>query len=157
MLCRNQHLHIVSMPLGLLLVLGCAKLDLTERLPWTQGEQAKLPDRILPMWSDTILYQRGKPGVRGFGGRLYFYDEQNQEPIKVDGSLAVYAFDADENDPSQPAPKKQYKFTADQVRTHYSKSKLGHSYSVWLPWEEIGGPRNKSVLLYDSRAATAVS
>ena len=31
--------------------------------------------------------------------------------------------------------------------SHYSKSKLGHSYSVWLPWDETGGPQKEISLI----------
>ena len=38
---------------------------------------------------------------------------------------------------------RKYVFTADQLPDHYSKSALGHSYSVWLPWDEVGGPQRQ--------------
>ena len=136
---NHPYLRLVLVQLGLLLAIGCAELDLHGKLPWTQTAPPPLPERILPMWTDTIFYQPGQPGVRGFGGRIFFYGEKDQDPIKVDGSLTVYAFDADENHPDDPTPKKQFVFTADQLAKHYSKCKLGHSYSVWLPWDEVGG------------------
>lgn len=125
-------------------MVGCQSFEFEgdAPLPWLDSttDQEKIPGRILAIWTDTVLHQPGKPGVRGFGGRLYFYDDEDTEPIKVDGGVMIYAFDADDFDPSRPEPLKRYVFTPDQLRTHYSRTSMGHSYSIWLPWDEIGGP-----------------
>ncbi len=34
----------------------------------------------------------GKPVTRGFGGRIYFYNDRSQA-VPVDGELVVYGFD----------------------------------------------------------------
>ena len=116
-------------------------------MPWSKSKKPTIPAKILPIWSDTVLYQKGAPGVRGFGGRVLFYDERDDEPIKVDGSLIVYAFDAEVHDPSNSKPEKQFAITADQLEQHYSRSKLGHSYSIWLPWDVVGGPSRQISLV----------
>ena len=50
-----------------------------------------LPTIVLPIWTDTVLHQTGKPAVRGFGARVYFYEREGADPIQVDGSITVYA------------------------------------------------------------------
>ena len=40
-------------------------------------------------------------------------------------------------------PLRKYVFTADQFASHMSKTSIGPSYSVWLPWGEVGGPQMK--------------
>jgi hypothetical protein len=139
MIYRNYHVRLFALYLGLGLLVGCAKLDLADKLPWAQPDDLALPHRILPMWSETVRHERGYAAVRGFGGRIFFYGEDDRDPVKVDGSLTVYAFDAEELNPEKAAAKKQYVFTADQFARHHSKCKLGHSYSVWLPWDKVGG------------------
>jgi hypothetical protein len=122
---------------------GCTALDLAEvEMPWSDdGEEfAEVPERIVSFWSDTVLHQQGLPGVRGFGGRVFFYGADSEDPVKVDGALVVYAFDAEHNDPAQQKPLKKFVFTADQLAKHESHTKIGDSYSVWLPWDEVGGP-----------------
>jgi hypothetical protein len=132
----------------LLIVLsGCARWDLRDPWPWNESEQLQVPDRVLPMWTDTILYQPGQPGIRGFGARVYFYGQDKKEPIEVDGSLIVYAFDAEKAQGGIPIPEKKYVFTADQLPVHHSKTNLGHSYSIWLPWDEVGGPARQISLI----------
>lgn len=135
-----SHRGLLILPLLVwTLVSGCARLNLPQKIFAKQEPQPVTPERILPMWTDTVLYQAGKVGVRGFGARIYFYGE-NEEPIQVDGGLTVYAFDAERPDGRMPAPEKKFVFSPEQFKTHYSKTNLGHSYSVWLPWDEVGGP-----------------
>ncbi len=107
---------------------------------WKKEESKPLPDRILAVWTDSVLHQPNQPGVRGFGGRIYFYEKEETTPIEVDGSFAVYVFDANNDSTSDQKPLRKFVFTADQFATHMSKTSLGPSYSVWLPWEEVGGP-----------------
>lgn len=102
-------------------------------------EEAVVPTRMMVMWTDTILHQPNQSGVRGFGARIYFYDEESPDPVKVDGGLAVYAFDADDLTPKSPKPKRKFVFTADQVAQYMSHTSMGTSYSVWCPWDEVGG------------------
>lgn len=116
--------------------------------PWKKEDEPKpLPDRILAVWSDSVLHQKGLPGVRGFGGRIYFYQKDNTDPIEVDGSLAVYVFDADDTSPATQQPLRKFVFTPDQFASHMSKTSIGPSYSVWLPWSEVGGPQMRLSLI----------
>jgi hypothetical protein len=122
---------------------GCASWDLSKSLHWPFGNDEKpaKPEKVLAMWTDTVLYHSNDAPIRGFGGRLMFYEAKNEKPVKVDGKLTVYAFVEDSRQPDNARPDRKYVFTADQLPAHYSKSTIGHSYSVWLPWDEVGGPQ----------------
>lgn len=98
-----------------------------------------VPDRMMVIWTDTVLHQPQQPGIRGFGGRAYFYNGKNSEPIEVDGGLAVYAFDANNMSVDQNKPERKFVFTADQLNEHLSHGDMGPSYSIWLPWDQVGG------------------
>lgn len=115
--------------------------------PWDKEEPKELPDRILAVWSDTVLHQKGLPGVRGFGGRIYFYKKDSTDPIEVDGGLAVYVFDADDLSPASQQPLRKFVFTSDQFESHMSKTSIGPSYSVWIPMSEVGGPQMRLSLI----------
>jgi hypothetical protein len=128
------------------LLSGCTSFlaDGGSLIPWFEGETV-LPTRMNTFWSNTVLQEPGKPGVRGMGGRVMFYTSQNKEPITVEGTLTVYAYDQTEEKRVEPARK--YVFSADQIAKHYSKSDLGHSYSFWLPWSETDGPPKRLTLI----------
>ena len=132
------------------LVAGCAEL----RLPLIDSQpKPQVPTNATALWSDTILYQPGQPGVRGFGGRVMFYNDESKEPIAIDGTVTVYAFNNADPDKPPTVPERKFVFTPDQLPGHYSKSKLGHSYSFWLPWNKVGGsPEQLSLMLrFDGR------
>jgi len=128
---------------------GCqfAPKQSTATWPWQKDVAKALPERIVPVWTDSVLHQPSQPGVRGFGGRVYFYGKEKTDPIEVDGSFAVYVFDAEDNALSDQKPRRKFVFTADQFKTHMSKTSMGPSYSVWIPWGEVGGePRRLSLI-----------
>lgn len=119
-----------------------------EKMKLFGGEKPpQVPDRMMAIWTDTVLHQPQQPGVRGFGGRVYFYRGEKPDPIVVDGGLVVYAFDGDDVSASANKPEKKYVLTADQFAEHMSYTDLGPSYSVWLPWDEIGGPNRQLSLI----------
>ena len=141
---------IVCIATGIFHATGCqfAPKKMPSVWPWKKEDEPKpLPDRILAVWSDSVLHQKGLPGVRGFGGRVYFYQKDNTDPIEVDGSLAVYVFDADDTSPATQQPLRKFVFTPDQFASHMSKTSIGPSYSVWLPWSEVGGPQMRLSLI----------
>lgn len=132
------------------LACGCAQWDLMEQSPFDSfAEESKtvIPDRIIPIWTHTVLSQPSKPGVRGFGGRVMFYNGDQQKPVKVDGTLTVYAFDGSLGGTATGKPERKYVFTPEQLANHYSETMLGHSYSFWLPWDQAGGEQRKLSLL----------
>jgi hypothetical protein len=128
---------------------GCqlAPKDKPIKWPWKKDDAKPLPERMLPVWTDTVLHQPNQPGIRGFGGRIYFYAKDNTDPIEIDGSLAVYAFDADDISVNSQKPLRKFVFTADQFNEHMSKTSIGPSYSIWLPWGEVGGPPRRLSLI----------
>jgi len=124
---------------------GCGALDdgWQKKLPWSTEptvveSQYERPMRMAAIWTADVLTTPGQPTVRGFGGRLYFYNQKSQ-PIPVDGQLVVYAYDDSIEAKSRKTPDRKYAFTPDQFTQHYSESELGASYSVWLPWDRVGG------------------
>ena len=139
--------------LGLCLLIccsGCQSLTTTKQWNWpwdSKNKAPEVPDRILPIWTDTIMHQPGKPGIRGFGGRVYFYAGEESQAVEVDGGLVVYVFDSDKMDPHSPSPEKKYVFTPEHMKNHMSEAPLGKSYSIWLPWDEVGGESRSLTLV----------
>jgi hypothetical protein len=129
--------------------IGCSQFDLRQAIPWGAGENGELekPMKVVAIWTDAVRYEGEQVPTRGFGGRLWFYASEDGKPIKVKGSLVVYAFDDTLGDPSKVVPDRKYAFTPEQFARHYSKSTIGHSYSIWLPWDAAGGEQGKMTLV----------
>jgi len=119
------------------------------RAPWPFGKNDKpgKPDKIIAIWSDTVMTRAGQAPLRGFGGRLLFYENKKEDPVKIDGTLVVYAFDDTGRDAEHAKPDRKYVYLPEQLPAHYSKSKVGHSYSFWLPWDEVGGLQKEITLI----------
>ncbi len=112
-----------------------------------KSEDSQPPQTMAAIWKDSVFEKPGTHSVRGFGARIFFYDEDNQA-VKADGELVVYGFD-DSNELKEDNSKadRKYVFQADKFQTHFSETDLGPSYSVWIPWEKVGGFRKTITLI----------
>ncbi len=105
------------------------------------------PTRIVAIWSHDVLNTPGQLATAGFGGRIYFYNDKNQA-IPVDGILTIHGYDDTQGPQAQGKyPDKTYVFTKDQLKHHYGESELGCSYSIWIPWQAVGGDQRKVSLV----------
>lgn len=138
-----------SAALLLVVLSGCAEFNLRDKMPGWMGKTGEFrrPMRVVAIWSETVLNTPGQPSIRGFGARLMFYEDKKEKPIKVSGTLTVYAFDEAGRTKTDSRPDRKYVFNADQMEKHYSKSELGHSYSVWIPWDPVGGESKEISLI----------
>jgi hypothetical protein len=131
----------------LLLLAGCSEFDKQAGFPWLTGKKnAPAAKSMTAMWTETVMSQAGQPSTRGFGGRLHFFGEDDKKPLKVKGTLTVYAFEGDDKTASVK-PQKKYIFLPEQLESHESESSLGPSYSFWLPWDAVGGPQKQFSLI----------
>jgi hypothetical protein len=105
------------------------------------------PSGVAVVWTGALLEKEASLATRGFGGMLTFYGEDKKKPVRVDGQLTVYAYGNLSPDHDNSTPDRKYVFTAEQLKTHYSEGALGPSYSVWIPWDGAGGPRQEIGLI----------
>lgn len=155
----NRYLH--HSPLFAALVcsliaasVGCQstgqKLSNVNPLPKMLGKEENAeygrPERVVATWAEAVLHRNGE-GTRGFGGRLFFYDRASTKPIRVEGQLVVYAFAEDGRAATDHKPTKRFVFPPEQFAKHQSESEIGPSYSVWLPWDVVGGPQSEVSLI----------
>lgn len=103
------------------------------------------PEKMLAVWKDSVRTQEGRPPMRGFGGRLYLYD-QDGSAIRAEGDLVIYGFDDSVTDREGSKADQKIVLRNKQFQQSYSESALGPSYNVWIDWDEVGGP-DKSVTL----------
>jgi hypothetical protein len=111
-----------------------------------------IPVTMTAIWTDSVYEKAGEPSVKGFGGRIFFYNA-NQKLVKADGELIIYGFDDSSKNSTDGTADKKFVYQQDKFQTHYSENKLGASYSVWVPWEPIGGYRKAITLIPMFRTA----
>jgi hypothetical protein len=129
---------------------GCAEFNLVDKVKSLRIKETgefRHPLRMAAFWTDTVRTEAGQVPKRGFGGRLMFYDDGMVKPVKVKGTLVVYAFDESHRDPRNPRPDRKFVFPAEEFEQHYSKSNLGHSYSFYIEWDDVGGESKEISLI----------
>ena len=101
---------------------------------------------IVAAWEPAV--SNGENAQRGFGGRVYFYD-QEMRPVKIKGMVIVYAFEEDGRAPGDARPNEGIVFDSKTLSGVYKKSMLGHSYNLWVPLDSEGpdGPAKKVSLI----------
>jgi len=146
------------MAIAVLFVAGCAatefkpldnvakNLRLIKDQSEDQASEYATPTQMVAIWSDAVYTQPGNPPIRGFGGRVYFYNEKS-EAVPVEGQLVVYSYDDSDQSTPAEAPDRKFVFTPEQLTQYFSPSELGASYSIWLPLDEVGGVRKAITLL----------
>ncbi len=125
-----------------------AKTSLASKMPWAKKDAKPKPypnpAKMAVTWTPDTLVQTGRTPTRGFGGRIYFYDEK-AHAVPVEGTLVIHGFDEAAEDPTDRV--KRFEFTPDQFTRHYSQSDLGASYSIWVPWDAVGGEQQRVSLI----------
>jgi len=115
---------------------------------WPAGQQKpQQPTSVVAIWTEGVVHQSAGPPMRGLMGRVIFYGGDGTKPVKVDGTLTVYAFDETGRGKSDTKPDRKYVFTPEQLANHYDPVKVGPAYAVWVPWDEAGGLRKDMSLI----------
>ena len=122
------------------------KLAITSKDEKVKESAYQAPARLIAIWSEAMYTQPGQRPTRGFGGRLYFYNAKDQT-VPVEGQLVVYAYDDSQDGRPSQTPSRKFAFTPEQFTQHYSATELGASYSIWIPWDQVGG-EEKQVSLF---------
>jgi hypothetical protein len=102
------------------------------------------PVKLAVTWTPDTIIQTGQTPTRGFGGRIFFYDEKSKS-VPVEGTLVVHGFDDSSEHDANDA--KRFEFTPEQFTRHFSQGDLGASYSIWIPWDAIGGEKKRISLV----------
>jgi len=107
----------------------------------------KIPKSMVGIWQTSTYEKVGSKSIRGFGGRFYFYDVNN-EPVRVNGDLTIYGYD-DHNrtDSGDGKADRKFVFKADSLNNHFSESAFGESYSFFVPWDNVGGEERTITLI----------
>lgn len=159
-LSRYSKVLVLTSLTATLVLTGCAGVKNSMRLSskdsaWNpveklvaEREKESAPTQPVTMivtWKGSV-YETVGATSRGFGGRIFFYDEA-ENAVPAEGELTVYGFDDTNKKSGDSSPDKKFVFRASEFQTHKSENALGVSYSIWVPWEKIGGYRKTISLI----------
>jgi len=159
-LSKFNTLTVLASLTAALALTGCAGVKNSMRLSskdsvWNpvaklKAEKEKEAEPAEPMtmvatWKGSVLETAGV-NSRGFGGRIFFYDAANNA-VEAEGELTVYGFDDTKKKAGDSGADKKFVFRASEFQTHKSDNGLGASYSIWIPWEKVGGYRKTISLI----------
>ena len=138
--CRLLPSAVCGLPslLCLLFFTGCMS---ALKAPQVDLSALKAPGpvtTVVAAWEPAVSSSENP--MRGFGGRVYFYDQEKNRPVKAKGTVVVYAFDEEGRAPRDSKPNEGFVFDEKTLNSKgvYKKSKLGHSYNLWIPWDSAG-------------------
>jgi len=133
----------------LLFLTGCVS---ALNMPQVDFSTLKPPGPVVTVvaaWEPAV--SNGENPMRGFGGRVYLYDQEMSRPVKAKGMLVVYIFDEEGRLPGDEKPNEGLVFDDKTLDSKgiYKKSKMGHSYNLWVPVDAAGpdGPAKKVSLI----------
>lgn len=144
----TKQIWVTSTLASMLFVTGCqgflpgaktSKKQESQKESWFSfgKKEYQEPHKIAVVWSEDVMVSPGSKPTRGFGGRIYFYNDHSQA-IPVDGDLVVYGYDDSTKGRvinTKREADKRFRFTAEQFTEHFTETDLGASYSVWIPWD----------------------
>jgi len=125
----------------LLLSSGCTTVTPPKTLKTVFYERPKTPGHMTAFWNPyTQTNPHGDVPLRGVGGRILFYGEKDEsEPIKVNGDVTVYLFDAHDPVPTRSVPIRHAKFEKKVLAAFYRKDNQDfHGYEFFVPVDELG-------------------
>ncbi len=159
-LSRFKTLMVLTSLTAALALTGCAGVKNSMRLSgkdsmWNPVAKLKAekekeaepaePVTMVVTWKGSV-YETAGAKARGFGGRIFFYDADNNA-VEADGELTVYGFDDTNKKSDDVSADKKFVFRDSEFQTHKTVNGLGASYSVWIPWEKAGGYRKTISLI----------
>ena len=127
------------LPLLLLLCVGCTTVTPPKTL--LLKERPKTPGRMETYWQ--VYSQANLAGdmpLRCVGGRIHFYSNKNaSEPVKVNGDLTIFLFDANDPVPLHSVPVQQAVYKKEVLSAFHRKDSMGiNGYDFLVPVDELG-------------------
>lgn len=127
----------------LTLVSGCSSAGLNFNMfaePHEKETDENFVEQVIPVWQEAEGAGLNAASVsKGFGGHIYFITHSRGLPSEVKGSVRIYVFDDLGTPEEQAKPIHQFDFPAESWKGHLAMSKLGPSYSIFIPYTRPGG------------------
>lgn len=118
---------------------GCATFDTTFDLSYFDKPLPKATAtdpvvQILCMWQQAEGNDPDGRPCRGFNGQILFLSRRKGTPVQVEGDVRIYVFDDKGSAEDQSKPLHQFNFDHGSWKIHLTKSSLGATYNVFIPY-----------------------
>ncbi|NQV26065.1 MAG: hypothetical protein HQ518_17030 [Rhodopirellula sp.] len=115
--------------------IGCTSLSLPHFGQSSAAKASGKPARCLCLWQPVNTQDEAGRAVRGFGGQVYFFEANSEEPVAVAGDVRVFIFD-DVGTPEQQArPKDIQNYDQFVWKSFLSQSQFGTNYKLFVPYQ----------------------
>ena len=119
---------------------GCASLDFfkfgKEDFPTADAKNPVV--QVVAMWQPATGVGLDGKSCRGFAGQILFMTRDSAVPAKVNGKVDIYVFDDQGKGDELAKPLHHFIFEDDGWNVQARISKLGLTYSVFIPYTRPG-------------------
>ena len=142
----------------LLLPIGCASVK--PKSPAKDSAAATI-DQINLLASPVALNFDDSAGPDGFVLKVYAGNRDRPKPVPIlSGNLEVLMFDGipKTNAPEAPAPRRTWKYSAEQLQTHSTRTSIGTGYQLSPQWGEAkpAGDKISVLVRYTSPSGVTI-
>jgi hypothetical protein len=133
-----KHTIPLTICFALIVLTGCATPLRMPEVDFSRFTPPGPVTSVVAAWEPAISH--GENPERGFGGRVYFHD-QDMRPVRIRGTVIVYYFIEDGRKPGDARPNEGIVFDEATLNSRgvYQRTSLGHSYNLWVP-VDVAGP-----------------
>jgi hypothetical protein len=93
---------------------------------------------IMALWQPTTGTGLDGKTCRGFAGQIFFFSHQKELPSEVNGTVRIYVFDDQGSEEDQIKPFHQFDFPPEAWKLQFCKTKLGPTYTIFIPYTRKG-------------------
>lgn len=92
--------------------------------------------RILCLWEPSQGTGLDDKPARGFSGQIMFFGGRDESAARISGDVRILVYDNYDASIDDPEPMHTFAFDANAWDVHRSEGSLGHTYSVFIPYNQ---------------------
>ena len=133
------HRGFLLLTLGIVaLTGGCSALTGSKRGALTYASPRNPAIKCLCVWQQAEGPGLNGETTRGFSGQLFFFPQQGEVPVAVQGDLKIYVFDDVGSAEEQARPIHQVDLNGYEMNARLGDTQFGPSYTVFVPYTRRG-------------------
>jgi len=115
--------------------IGCSSFRMSGPGRLLKSSNDAVAVRCLCLWQPVETEDITGLPVRGFGGQVYFFSADSEEPVTADGAVSVFVFDDIGTPAEQARPKDIQKYDSLTWKSFQNESQVGTNYSLFVPYK----------------------